>query len=359
MKSAKSFLSIVFAVAIMSTLWSCSASVYSSTTRYTDDLYATHDKNAIAKQVAAEREYRRAAAQAAAEAAAKEQDSYRKGTGNPYQDILADDYESAYARRLRGFESPTYNMPSSYYNFRYGSDAHYASAYDPSFYNVMVMGDEVWVEPKYITSMFGTWGRPVNVNLSFGWGVGSWGYPSWGFGSSWNYPYYGWGSWGYPYHGWGYPSYGWGGYYPHYGWGGYHHWGYPHYGWGAHYPIWGRSHYDKNTTYRSGYTRYPNSGVGSGSSSGYRTPSRYSSSGSNSSGTTSRGTSSTSSYRNRYDKSSSSSSNNNRYETQSRPSSSTPSTSRPSISRPSSGSSSSGGTMGGGSTIRSGGSRGR
>ena len=29
------------------------------------------------------------------------------------------------------------------------------------------MGDEVWVEPKYITSMFGTWGSPSIV--SFGW----------------------------------------------------------------------------------------------------------------------------------------------------------------------------------------------
>ena len=75
--------------------------------------------------------------------------------------MLADDYESAYARRLRGFESPTYKMPSSYINARYGSAFNYVSAYDPAFYNIVVMGDQVWVEPKYITSMFGSWGTVI------------------------------------------------------------------------------------------------------------------------------------------------------------------------------------------------------
>ncbi|MFQ7502779.1 MAG: hypothetical protein ACLRMJ_05950 [Alistipes finegoldii] len=42
-------------------------------------------------------------------------------------------------------------MPSSYYNFRYGSSFTYATAYDPAFYNIIISGDEVWVEPKYIT----------------------------------------------------------------------------------------------------------------------------------------------------------------------------------------------------------------
>lgn len=147
--------------------------------------------------------------------------------------MLADDYESAYARRLRGFESPSYNMPSSYINARYSRAFDYVSAYDPAFYNVIVMGDEVWVEPKYITSMFGTWGRPV-VFLDpwyYGWStpglsfsIGSWG---WSFGwNSWyspgtargTVPWYG--SWYNPW--WG-PSWGWG---P--GWHGHPHWG----GWG-------------------------------------------------------------------------------------------------------------------------------
>lgn len=346
MKSTRSYLKMVFTVTILSMLWSCSPSVYSAGARFTDDLYATHDKQAIAKQVAVEREQARRAAEAAAQA--EREYAEQQSSGNPYQEILADDYESAYARRLRGFESPSYKMPSSYYNFRYGNDAQYASAYDPSFYNVMVMGDEVWVEPKYITSMFGTWGRPVNVNLNFGFG-GWGGGPYWG--SSWGNPYWGWNS---PYYGWNNPYWN----YPYYGWGGGHYpgWGYPH--WGGHYPSWGNGHghgyYDKHTTYRPSYSKY--SGSGSGSSSGYRSPSKYSSG--SSSGTTNRGQSTTPSYRNRNDKSNSGS--NNRYEPSqpaSRPSYSPPSSNYPSGgSTPSSGSS--GGGSYGGSSGRTNGSRG-
>ncbi|MBO7188715.1 MAG: hypothetical protein J6V31_03925 [Tidjanibacter sp.] len=43
---------------------------------------------------------------------------------------------------------------------------------------MMVMGDQVWVEPRYITSMFGTWGMPsLALTLSitpYGFGYDSW-----------------------------------------------------------------------------------------------------------------------------------------------------------------------------------------
>ena len=43
------------------------------------------------------------------------------------QGVLADTYESAYARRLRGFSSPTYQMPTSYFNLRYNGTYHRAA----------------------------------------------------------------------------------------------------------------------------------------------------------------------------------------------------------------------------------------
>ena len=243
----------------------CSSAYYASSRYASDDLYVLHDRTQIARKQQAEAEARKAAAEARqaeweaklAEArAAAAQDGYYEYNSNPYESVLADDYESAYARRLRGFESPTYNMPSSYINARYSGVFDYVSAYDPAFYNVIVMGDEVWVEPKYITSMFGTWGRPVvyldpwyygwaapSFSLSFGgWGFGwgSWYNPWW---STWYNPW--WGSWYNPWWGpwysawydpwWG-PSWGWG---P--GWHHHPHWG-P--GWG---PGWGGGiHYDPN-----------------------------------------------------------------------------------------------------------------
>ena len=164
---------------------------------------------------------------AEAQALAAENGYYDESSSNPYNDILADTYESAYARRLRGFESPTYKMPSSYWNLRYSGTFNYLTAYDPAFYNIIVMGDEVWVEPKYITSMFGTWGLATGFAAGYMAGIyGSW-YSSWGYGwpyYGWGYgPYWGWGGW---YNPWWNHSYWYGGYYPYWG---HPHWGHPHY----------------------------------------------------------------------------------------------------------------------------------
>lgn len=183
---------------------------------YSDDLYSVHNQIAIANRQKAEAELAKAqyeAQQAQYEAAlAKMQaEAAQKGAAvgsgnssfNGYDAVLADTYESAYARRLYGFSSPTYRMPSSYYTWRYSDAFQYASAYDPAFYNIVVSGDMVWVEPKYVTSMFGSWG--ATVLPSYGWYYGwndpfyYWNRPyRYGWYCGWNSPYY-W-SWGYPYH---------------------------------------------------------------------------------------------------------------------------------------------------------------
>lgn len=198
----------------------CSSTFRAATGYASDDLYAVHDRAEIARRQQAEAEAQRAAAEARkaeweariaeAEAAAAENRyyEYTSPDANPYESILADDYESAYARRLRGFESPTYKMPSSYLDARYSSAFTYASAYDPAFYNIIISGDQVWVEPKYITSMFGTWGGTVLWDpWYYGW-TRPWGpsfaFGSWGWSVGWNawynpwyYGWYGaWGPWG-------------------------------------------------------------------------------------------------------------------------------------------------------------------
>ena len=188
-------LKILFGTVILSAgLASCSSAYYASAGYASDDLYAVHDRAEISRRKQAEAEAQRAAAEARraeweariaeAKAAAAENSyyEYRSADANPYESVLADDYESAYARRLRGFESPTYKMPSSYINARYGSAFNYVSAYDPAFYNIVVMGDQVWVEPKYITSMFGSWGTVIYSDpWYYGWNR-PWG-PSFSFGS--------------------------------------------------------------------------------------------------------------------------------------------------------------------------------
>ncbi|MBQ8307349.1 MAG: hypothetical protein IJX56_00935, partial [Alistipes sp.] len=210
----------------------CSSAFYGLSNTWGDDLYETHDRSAIAHQKQAIAEAEKAQAEAekalweARLAEAEAQLAMQEAGQYTYDSVLADTYESAYARRLRGFESPTYNLPSSYYDLRYSPAYHYVTAYDPMHYNIVVMGDQVWVEPKYISSMFGTWGAP---SLAFGFGSGGW-YTGfyydwyWPYGYSWyGYPHYSWYDWwwGYPYYGPGYwPGY-WPGYYPGY-WPGYY-----------------------------------------------------------------------------------------------------------------------------------------
>ena len=256
-------------------LTGCSSAYYASSGYDNDDLYALHDKTAIARKQQAVAEARKAEAEARraeweakiaeAQAAAAQNGYYEGSSSNPYNDILADDYESAYARRLRGFESPTYRMPSSYSNFRYGSSFTYATAYDPAFYNIIISGDEVWVEPKYITSMFGSWGGTPYGGWYFGWNYS----PSW-----WGYPSYAWGGWNW---GFGFTYYD-----PWWGYGWHPHWG-PTWrpGWHDHYyPGWGPGH-GSGRPYASNIVRRPNpytspsggrhfgSQAGSGSSSTY------------------------------------------------------------------------------------------
>lgn len=210
----RKFIGRITLFALISTLVSC-ASAWKNAI-YTDDLYAVHNKISIANRQKAEAElakaqyeaqqaqYEAALAKVKAEAAKQGFTVTEDGSFNGYDAVLADSYESAYARRLYGFSSPTYRMPSSYYDWRYSDAFHYASAYDPAFYNIMVSGDMVWAEPKYVTSMFGSWGAAV--------------VPSYGWYYGWNDPFYYWNT-PYPY-GWGWNRY--------WGWDFSFYWGYPY-----------------------------------------------------------------------------------------------------------------------------------
>ncbi len=161
----------ITAVALLMLTASGCATTYTASSYGAGDLYTSNHKTLVAQRQKQKAEQQKAEAEARqaqweamlaqANADAAEQRYYSSADVEPnYNNVLADTYESAYARRLYGFNSPTYRMPSSYYSLSSNRALHYASAYDPAFYNVMVSGDQVWVEPKYITAMFGSWGRP-------------------------------------------------------------------------------------------------------------------------------------------------------------------------------------------------------
>lgn len=286
MKTKKSIWTLGMMAAACFALSGCSATLFSSSST-TDDLYSTHDVNAIAnadlerrEQALAQREAELRRQEEAAKAAYSVHLSRNNNTDSTqsFSSVLADNYEDAYERRLKGFSSLSYNVNSVVPNYDQTTSINYVSAYDPAVYNVMVMGDEVWVEPKYVSSLFGTWGSnsSVNLNINLGWG---WSSPYWGWNSwYWGYPYY---SWYAPY--WGWNSWGWNNWYwgwNHY-WDPYWHWHTPVWGGGPHY--WGGVHYQPrnvvygkpgNSNYRPSTGYYPNTGSGAGYGGGgtYRRP---------------------------------------------------------------------------------------
>ena len=228
---------------------------------YTDDLYSVHDKIAIANREKAEAElakaqyeaqkaqYEAALVKANAEAAKQNYTIGGEESFNGFDAVLADSYDSAYARRLYGFSSPTYRMPSSYYTWRYSDAFFYASAYDPAFYNVVVSGDMVWVEPKYVTSMFGSWGATV--------------IPSYGWYYGWNDPFYYWSNpyrynYGY-YYGW---NYGWNSSY-------WWNWGYPYSHYYHHHHYGNHYHPHRPSYHRPSHHHPPHTGSGSVGNTGH------------------------------------------------------------------------------------------
>ena len=269
----KNMMRILLATLVATVATGCTSAFYTAGSSAYDDLYASHNRTEIANRQKAEAEVRVAEAEARkaeaealqaeyeakiaaynAKAAAEGKQTIKVNETtadgvivleeqNSTRSFVADSYESAYARRLKGFKSVSYRMPSSYFNLRYNGNILLATAYDPSFYNVMVSGDEVWVEPRYITSMFGTWGATNATALIYspwyyGWSPRwsmSWGiYDPWYY-SSWGFPRYSWYDWNWNIcygGGWGHNLWwGWGGHYhpwrpaPHHHHYNPHHWG--------------------------------------------------------------------------------------------------------------------------------------
>ena len=86
---------------------SCSPALYQSGAYNIDDMYAEHDVTRIAQEKQAIAEARKAEAEARrAEIEARQAEAAYYASDDSYQGVLADTYESAYARRLRGIQLP-------------------------------------------------------------------------------------------------------------------------------------------------------------------------------------------------------------------------------------------------------------
>jgi hypothetical protein len=191
MKPFKSILILSISVLVLA---SCSSSLQQR--QVADDLYYAPNQNnntqksEIVKEL--EKDYENATANAEKY---KELDTVADmKKSNPYDELLVNDMNEAYDRRQKALADPYYGM-----NYIPFSDQYwYASHFDPYLYNTIRMGSSVWVEPRWMSSMYTNYyyGSPYSYN-------------SWGFGFS---PFYSYGSYGYnPYnYGYGFGGYGYG-----------------------------------------------------------------------------------------------------------------------------------------------------
>ncbi|MBC7125450.1 MAG: hypothetical protein H5T24_07435 [Bacteroidales bacterium] len=169
-------------------LASCSAGLQvSNTSSWDDEIYGTTNSKSTKVQVAnaspvahsaKSEQYNKLDGKFAEALKALEDSSkndtviYKAEDPNPYRRILSDSYQESYERRLRGFEDPRYGIED--WSVYYSDDWRYAQAYDPSYYRVVVMGSNVWVEPWYIYNSFG-WPRSrFYFGFGFGWGYNPW-----------------------------------------------------------------------------------------------------------------------------------------------------------------------------------------
>jgi hypothetical protein len=133
---------------------------------------------------------------------------------NPYDRVLSDSYQDSYERRIKGMQDPMYGMEDRYSLYS-NDDYRYASTYDPAVYHLVVMGDQVWVEPWYISAMFST-RLPGNFWFGFNYGWNPW-YSYDYYSSYYMNDYYLYSFWNpfntFPYYGGGYPGFSGGGYY--------------------------------------------------------------------------------------------------------------------------------------------------
>ena len=280
--------------------------ILSSNAQYIDDLYATptrKSKAEIQKIKETEKEAKAMERKAKEEAKLEQENNYlNKITKNSdnldnYGDNeLVSSIDQALLRRQEAFKTLTTQHDQSYWETMENYYNILAAKYDEDLYNIIAIGDRIWVEPQYITAIFdntdptegittyanknakrylqqnrqketpntqievnyyggynqpyynyyGPWGyySPFSVSMSFGMGFGM----NYGVNYGWGYPGY-------------YPSFypgfypGYGGYYP--GYGGYYPGFHPGY-----YPGFYPGYYPGGGGYYPGYDSgfYPPSG---------------------------------------------------------------------------------------------------
>ena len=233
---------------------------YGQSRGYVDDLYRGSTRQSRADEAEARKSAQRASRQQVPVNWTPAQETRPAAVATPERGELVTHFDDALARRLEAYRNYR-EMDDSYWQLMENYHAMLSRKYDPDLYNIITFGNEMWVEPVYISALFDgsdpaarVYGKQlvlpappqtdVRIRLNFGFGrpwvdpwgygwYGSWWSPAWRWSPYWDFGYWrpawGW-NWGLSWSwGWGpswYPGWGpgwWGpGYYPsHWGGGGF------------------------------------------------------------------------------------------------------------------------------------------
>lgn len=169
--------------------------------------------------------------------------TYNSDSESVSEKELITSYDEALQRRIVAMRNSNYEQPESYWQLMDQYQAMLEKKYDQNLYNIVLVGDQMWVEPQWLTSLFDgsdpaagviRYNKEIRENFStsqvivpaeskvtININIDPW---DWS-GPYWNRPYYGWNDWYSPF------------------WGSSWYWGSHHHRWGWYDPFWGGSYY--------------------------------------------------------------------------------------------------------------------
>ncbi len=135
-----------------------------------DDMYSTHSRTAIAQE-------RVEIAQSQAAVQEQRMAQWAAILGLEVDEMAREDeaFDTPFGAKLRALSAGEYTLPDSYFEYSYNNE--YSdlllelAQYDPALYNASIdYRGELSIEPKYVNSIYGTWGDPYYDHYSWYYG---------------------------------------------------------------------------------------------------------------------------------------------------------------------------------------------
>ncbi|MEF9950185.1 MAG: hypothetical protein RR752_03310, partial [Mucinivorans sp.] len=122
--------------------------------QYVDDLYGTPVKTTKRTKNTNTISNTQSAAQQASRSYSTVSNAVASVSNEELQAELVTSYDVALIRRLNAMRNATNDQPESYWQLMEQYQAMLERKYNQALYNIVVVGDQMWVEPQSITALF-------------------------------------------------------------------------------------------------------------------------------------------------------------------------------------------------------------